>query len=213
MSTETAPRRALVLIDVQNDYDGGALAISHPPFAESIGNIARAMDAAHANGVPIVAVRQMAPPTSPYFTTGTRGGELHDAVGSRPYDHFIEKKLPSAFAGTDLETYLRANGIDTITIAGYMTHNCDLSTIIHAVHMGFEVEFLSDATGSLAYVNSAGSASAEEIHRVMSVVFQSRFAAVCATRDWIAHMADGTRPKRDTIAASHQRALPAERAA
>ena len=213
MSTETAPRRALVLIDVQNDYDGGALAISHPPFAESIANIARAMDAAHANGVPIVAVRQMAPPTSPYFATGTHGGELHDAVASRACDHLIEKKLPSAFAGTDLETYLRANVIDTITIAGYMTHNCDLSTIIHAVHMGFEVEFLSDATGSLAYANAAGSASAEEIHRVMSVVLQSRFAAVCATSDWIAHMAAGTRPERDTIAASHQRALAAAEAA
>ncbi|TJV27730.1 MAG: cysteine hydrolase, partial [Mesorhizobium sp.] len=26
-----APRRALIVVDVQNDYDGGNLAIKHPP--------------------------------------------------------------------------------------------------------------------------------------------------------------------------------------
>ncbi|TKB28757.1 MAG: cysteine hydrolase, partial [Mesorhizobium sp.] len=42
----TQPRRALVVVDVQNDYNGGNLAIQHPPFADSVANVARAMDAA-----------------------------------------------------------------------------------------------------------------------------------------------------------------------
>ena len=203
----TQPRRALVVVDVQNDYDGGNLAIQHPPFAETVVNVARAMDAAAAAGIKVVVIKQMAPETSPIFARGSHGGELHPEIAGRARDHYVEKTLPSAFTGTDLEAWLRANAIDTIVVAGYMTHNCDLSTIIHAVHMGFAVEFLSDASGSVPYANSAGYASAEDIHRVVSVVLQSRFAAVLKTAEWIDCLATGTLPERDTIYASNQRAL------
>lgn len=203
----TQPRRALVVVDVQNDYNGGNLAIQHPPFAETVANVARAMDAAAAAGIKIVIVKQMAPETSPIFAKGSHGGELHPEIARRGHDHYVEKTLPSAFTGTDLEAWLRANAIDTIAVVGYMTHNCDLSTIIHAVHMGFAVEFLSDASGSVPYANSAGYASAEDIHRVVSIILQSRFAAVLKTADWIDCLKTGARPERDTIYASNQRAL------
>ncbi|TKB40252.1 MAG: isochorismatase family protein, partial [Mesorhizobium sp.] len=134
-------------------------------------------------------------------------GELHPEIAGRARDHYVEKTLPSAFTGTDLENWLRANHIDTIAVVGYMTHNCDLSTIIHAVHLGFAVEFLSDASGSVPYANSAGYASAEDIHRVVSVVLQSRFAAVLKTAEWIDCLKTGALPERDTIYASNQRAL------
>ncbi|TIU63819.1 MAG: isochorismatase family protein, partial [Mesorhizobium sp.] len=52
------PGRALVVVDVQNDYNGGNLAIQHPPFAETVANVARAMDAAAAAGIKIVVVKQ-----------------------------------------------------------------------------------------------------------------------------------------------------------
>ncbi|TPI35583.1 cysteine hydrolase [Mesorhizobium sp. B3-1-6] len=203
----TQPRRALVVVDVQNDYNGGNLAIQHPPLTETVANVARAMDAAAAAGIKIVVVRQMAPETSPIFAKGSHGGELHPEIVRRGRDHYVEKTLPSAFTGTDLEAWLRANAIDTIAVVGYMTHNCDLSTIIHAVHMGFAVEFLSDASGSVPYANSAGYASAEDIHRVVSVVLQSRFAAVLKTAEWIDCLKTGALPERDTIYASNQRAL------
>ncbi|ESY13689.1 cysteine hydrolase [Mesorhizobium sp. C386A] len=206
MSANT-PRRALIVIDVQNDYDGGDLAIQYPPFRDSVVNVARAMDAAAAAGVKVVVVKQMAPETSPVFAKGSHGGELHPEIARRSRDHYVEKSLPSAFAGTDLEAWLRANTIDTITVIGYMTHNCDLSTIIHAAHVGFAVEFLSDATGSLPYANSAGYASAEEIHRVVSIILQSRFAAVLKTAEWIDCLKTGALPERDTPYASNQRAL------
>ncbi|TIT83463.1 MAG: cysteine hydrolase [Mesorhizobium sp.] len=203
----TQPRRALVVVDVQNDYNGGNLAIQHPPFADSVANVARAMDAAAAAGIKVVVIKQMAPETSPIFAKGSHGAELHPEIARRARDHYVEKTLPSAFTGTNLEDWLRANGIDTIAVVGYMTHNCDLSTIIHAVHMGFAVEFLSDASGSVPYANSAGYASAEDIHRVVSVVLQSRFAAVLRTADWIDCLKTGSLPERDTIYASNQRAL------
>ena len=206
-ASATQPRRALVIVDVQNDYDGGNLAIQYPPFRDSVVNVARAMDAAAEAGIKIVVVKQMAPETSPIFAKGSHGGELHPEIARRKRDHYVEKVLPSAFTGTDLEAWLRANDVDTIVVVGYMTHNCDLSTIIHAVHMGFAVEFLSDATGSVPYANSAGFASAEEIHRVVTIILQSRFAAVLGTAEWIDCLRTGALPERDTIQASNQRAL------
>ncbi|WP_245464901.1 hypothetical protein [Mesorhizobium sp. M1E.F.Ca.ET.045.02.1.1] len=41
----------------------------------------------------------------------------------------------------------------------------------------------------------------------MSVVLQSRFAAVLKTAEWIDCLRTGTLPERDTIHASNQRAL------
>ncbi|MDO1529477.1 cysteine hydrolase family protein [Fulvimonas sp. R45] len=201
------PRRALVVIDVQNEYETGGLRIQYPPVADSLRNIGRAMDAAHAAGIPVIVAQQSSPVDAPLFATGSRGWQLHEVVASRPRDHYLRKTLPSAFAGTDLGEWLEAHAIDTLAVAGYMTHNCNDTTIKHAFDAGLQVEFLVDASGSVPYANRAGSATAEEIHRVFAVVEQSRYAAVVTTDEWIAHLAAGTTPERDTIHASHQRAL------
>ncbi len=199
-------RRALVVIDVQNDYLGGNLPIEYPPAAQSLANIGRAMDGAKASGIPVVAVHNVLPEGAPFMARGTAGAELHSTVTSRGWDHYVMKNLPSAFAGTDLAEWLRGKRIDTITIVGYMTHNCVFATAIHGVHAGFNIELLADASGSLPYANRAGNASAEEIHRVMTVVMQSRFAAVMSTDEWLGAIDTGVTPERDTIFGSNQRA-------
>ena len=200
------PRRALVVIDVQNEYVSGDLPIEFPPIDTSLANIGRAMDAARAAGVPVVVVQNFAPADSPLFARGSVGAELHPVVASRARDHYVEKSLPSAFAGTDLKAWLAGRGIDTIAVAGFMTHNCDASTVFEATHAGLAVEFLADATGAVPYANDAGSASAEDIHRVFSVVMHSRFAAVASTDAWLAAVEAGVPLARDTIYASNQRA-------
>jgi nicotinamidase-related amidase len=213
MTQHSNPRRALVVVDVQNEYETGGLRIQYPPVADSLRNIGRAMDAAHAAGVPVIVVQQSSPADAPLFATGSRGWELHEVVAGRPRDHYLRKLLPSAFAGTDLGAWLTAHTIDTLAVVGYMTHNCNDTTIKHAFDAGLKVEFLLDASGSVPYANRAGFATAEEIHRVFAVVEQSRFAAVLGTDEWIAHLAAGTLPERDNIHASHQRALATARAA
>jgi len=199
-------RRALIVVDVQNDYVGGALPIEFPDVHKSLNNIGKVMDAASSAAIPVVVVQNILPANAPIMAEGSAGGAIHEMVASRPHDHFVAKKMPSAFAGTDLEEWLRLNAIDTITVIGYMTHNCNLSTMLHAFHSGFAVEFVSDASGSVPYENRAGSASAEEIHRVMSVVLQSRFAAVMTSAEWIAMLQQGSTPERDSILLSNQRA-------
>lgn len=203
----TPPRRALIVIDVQEEYVTGNLPIEYPPIQQSLAQVGKAMDAARAAGLPVVVVQQSSPASAPLFAKGTPGWELHAVVGSRPRDHYIEKAFPSAFAGTDLAAWLEARGIDTITVVGYMTQNCDDSTIKQAERAGLKVEFLQDASGAVSYENRAGFASAEEIHRVFSVVLQSRFASVMDTATWIGAISQGTpAPAVETIFESNQRA-------
>lgn len=199
-------RRALIAVDVQNDYAGGQLPIEYPDVQDSLRNIGIVMDAARAAAIPVVVVQNINPPNAPFMAEGSAGVALHEIVASHPYDHYVSKKLPSAFAGTDLEAWLRQHAIDTVTVIGYMTHNCNLSTMLHAFHSGFAVEFISNASGSVPYENRAGRATAEEIHRVMSVVLQSRFAAVMSAAEWVETLRLGTAPERDSIFSSNRRA-------
>jgi len=199
-------RRALLVIDVQNEYFTGGLPIEYPPTGVSLPNIGRAMDAARAADVPVVVIQHSAPKGSPIFASGSPGWALHPEIARRPHDALFEKGKASSFAGTGLGEWLSARGIDTITIAGYMTHNCDAATTFDANAAGLKVEVLSDATGSLPYTNAAGAATAEEVHRVLTVVFQSNFAAVLDTASWIDGLASGRVPERDNIFSSNRRA-------
>jgi nicotinamidase-related amidase len=202
------PRRALVVIDVQKEYfSGGGLLIEYPPVEKTLPNIGRAMDAAQTAGIPVVVVQHSESAASPLFAKGSPSWELHEIVANRPRDHYIEKAWPSVYTGTDFAEWLEKNGIDTLTVIGYMTHNCDASTIFEATHRGLHVEFLQDASGALPYANEAGQASAEEIHRVFSVVFHSRFAATGSTNAWIAAIQGGGRLEKNNVLASNRAAI------
>ncbi len=200
------PRRALIVIDVQNEYFTGKLPIEYPPVEQSLPNIVQAMKAARESGIPVVVVQHDTPAGAPLFAVGSDGWQLHPQVAALGADHHINKKLASSFTGTGLAQWLADKGIDTLTIAGYMTHNCNASTIYEAAHLGLAVEVLSDATGSLPYENAAGSATAEEIHRVFSVVFHSNFAAVTTTREWADAASAGRSLAKDNIYLSNLRA-------
>jgi nicotinamidase-related amidase len=178
-------KRALLVIDVQNEYFTGKLPVTYPDG--SLTKILHAMDAAAQSGVPVVLIRHAAPqPDSPVFRRGSKEWELRPEVAVRPHDALIDKNLPGSFTGTNLEPWLREHAIDTVVIAGYMTQMCCDTTSRQAVHLGFKVEFLSDGTGTLDSSNSAGSVTADELHRAILVVQQSRFSRVMTTEEWIA---------------------------
>lgn len=199
-------KRALIVIDVQNEYFDGKLPIEFPPVNCSFANILRAMDAADAAGMPVIVVENILKEDYPVFARGSQGAELNPAIAERKRSHLVTKSFPSGFAGTGLKEWLKERGIDTVAIIGYMTQNCDLSAAVHAIHLGFAVEFLSDATGAISLANRAGYASAEDIHRVVCVVLQSRFAAVMSTDEWVTLLEKGSEARRDTILGSLQKA-------
>jgi nicotinamidase-related amidase len=207
MSNTTTPRRALVVIDVQNEYfEGGGLPIEYPPILDTLPNVTKAMDAARAAGTPVVVVRHHAPKGAPVFQADTHNGQLHPEIAKRPHDHLVTKSFPSVFTGTDFADWIARNQIDTLSVAGYMTQNCDASTVFEAMHRGLSVEFLSDASGALPYENAAGKVTAEEIHHVFSVVFHSNFAAVTTTDAWISAMREGQVIPKDNVVLSNRRA-------
>jgi nicotinamidase-related amidase len=175
--------RALLVIDVQDEYFTGALPITHP--AGHLDRILEAMDAATAAGVPVVVVQHHFPGADkPFFRKGTPGWELHPEVARRPRDLLLEKSLPGSFTNTALERWLRERDIDTVTIAGYMTHMCCDTTAREAVHRGFTVEFLSDATGTLPLSNSAGEVTAEELQRSILCAQQMLLSEVLPLATW-----------------------------
>ncbi|HEX7763324.1 MAG TPA: cysteine hydrolase family protein [Cellvibrio sp.] len=206
----TKPRRALIVIDVQNEYFTGNMPIEFPPVDTSLPNILLAIKTAQANGTPVVLVQHDAPEASPVFAKGSNGWQLHPAIADVAADHRINKVLADVFTQTDLKQWLTDNNIDTLSITGYMTHNCNASTIYHAAHEGYKVEVLSDATGALPYQNAGGKASAEEIHRVFNTVFHSNFAAVVTTQDWIGAVNNQTALEPDNVYVSNLTARTAK---
>ena len=203
------PKRALIVIDVQNEYFTGKLRIEYPDVRVTLPNIVRAMDAAAAAGIPVVVVQHLFPAAAPVFARGSESAELHPEVEKRQRDLLVEKSVASALTGTPLAAWLKARGIDTLSIVGYMTHNCDDSTARQAHHEGWKVELLHDASGSLPYRNAIGAATAEEIHRVFTVVMHTGFAAVASTYDWLAAVQRGEALQPDNVFLSNQRALTA----
>jgi nicotinamidase-related amidase len=82
---------------------------------------------------------------------------VHPVLAPTPGDVVITKHRVSAFAGTDLEMVLRANGIDTLVLTGIATSGVVLSTIRHA----------ADADYRLIVVADCCSDPDPEVHRVL----------------------------------------------
>jgi nicotinamidase-related amidase len=193
-------KRALIVIDVQNEYFTGALPITYP--AGHLSNIARVMDVATTQGIPmIVAQHTFTQSDTPFFKRNTTEWQLHPEVADRSYDLLIEKNYPGCFTGTELEAWLQEREIDTLVIAGYMSHMCCDTTARQAMHLGLNVEFLSDATATLAVSNSAGSVSAEEMHRSILVAQQMMISTVLSTEEWIDRVLVPTSPNAPRLSA------------
>ena len=156
------------------------------------------MDTAHDAGIPVVVVQNVPPGTEiPAPTTGIWG--LHPSIADRQMDHLVVKGLPSSFAETDLDRWLRGRGITTLTLVGFMAHNCVDATARDAAHRGYAVEVLDDATGTLPYANAAGAVDAQTLHETVLVVLHARFAAVASTAAWSRAVTAGTTLPRGDV--------------
>lgn len=178
-------KRALIVVDVQNEYfDGGALPISYPP--NSFSRIKEAIAEAQKAGIFIVLVQHTSlKENAGAFARGSHLWEFHDDIKAIKPDLYIEKNHASSFVGTDLNYRLRNLGIDTVAIVGYMTQNCCDATARDASQLGFNVEFLSDANGTLAFSNEAGEVSAEALHKAFLVAQAFGFSRVLTLNEWI----------------------------
>lgn len=173
--------RALLVIDAQNEYFTGALPITHP--RDHFPQLLEVVDHAASKKIPTVFVRHHET-TLPIFQRDTDGWKLHPEIDARPRDLLLDKGLPGCFTNTLLQEWLESRKIDTLTIAGYMTHICCDTTARQAMHRGYKVEFLSDATGTLALDNQAGKVTAEELHRSILCAQQHFISEVIDRNSW-----------------------------
>ncbi len=203
-SIMSTPRRALVLVDVQQQYFRGPLEIQFPPHQESIGMIGKAIDAATAAGIPVAAIQHSAGEGAPVFAPGTVEYNLHPEVEARRKDSWkdVVKEYGSVYAGTDLAEWLRQHDVDTVTLVGYMTNNCILASAVEAEFIGFSTEVLSDATGAINLANDAGFADAQTVHTTLMALLNSNWAAVSSTDAWVDALNAGNALERSDLGSS-----------
>src|SRR5438552_13394886 len=118
------PKRALVLIDVQNDYfPGGRWTLSGIESAAD--NAAKVLAAARAAGDLVVHVRhEFARPDPPFFAPGSDGARIHPKVRAGDGEPVVLKHHVNAFRETDLKAILDRHGVGEVVICGAMSHRC-----------------------------------------------------------------------------------------
>ncbi|MHA2790184.1 isochorismatase family protein [Corynebacterium sp. S7] len=178
--------RAVILVDVQNEYFDGPLEIQYPPREQSLQKIHQVLDAAEANNIPVALVEHLYPEGAPVFAPNTTAQETHPEIQERMTENWAQftKSYGSVFPGTGVQQWLEDNNVNTITLVGYMTNNCILATAADAEPKGINVEVISDATGAINLSNSAGTATAQQVHETLMALLNSNFAAVGTTKEW-----------------------------
>jgi nicotinamidase-related amidase len=118
------------------------------------------------------------------FVEGAAGSEIHPAVAPRAGEVVVTKHRVSAFAGTDLDMILRANGIETMVLAGIATSGVVLSTVRHAADADYRVVVIADCCSD----------PDPEVHRILlEKVFQRQTTVVNAD-EVVGALALGGRP-------------------
>jgi nicotinamidase-related amidase len=146
--TTLDPKTALVVIDLQQGV--AALPTAHP-VEGVIANSRKLADAFRAGGLPVILVNVNGAPsgrTERSMPGGPRPegwDKLVPELNQQPTDHLVTKKTRGAFTGTDLEKYLKDNGVTQIVLTGISTSAGVESTARNAHELGFNVTLATDA--------------------------------------------------------------------
>jgi len=138
-------KKALLVIDVQNDYfPGGQLPLWN--VEATLENIERAIRIAREKGIPVILIQHFTDPNvAPMFNAGTDGAEIHPRIrAAAPDAPVVAKGHADSFHETTLEEVLSNVGATTLLVCGMMTQNCVTHTAISKAAEKYEVMILSD---------------------------------------------------------------------
>lgn len=79
---------------------------------------------------------------------GTDGVRVIEDLEAGVADIVVEKRMLSAFFGTDLDFTLRQKRVKTVIVVGVATWACVLKTVFDAAEMGYEVIVPADCCAS-----------------------------------------------------------------
>ena len=164
--------RALIVVDVQNDFcEGGSLAVAGGAAAAS--GIAELLASAHGYDTVVATRDHHIDPGAhfsstpdyvdswpPHCVAGTPGARFHPNLGSPRFDAVFDKgdlaAAYSGFEGTDRATgagladYLRAAGVEQVDVCGIATDFCVRATALDAAAEGFDTSVLLALTAAVA---------------------------------------------------------------
>jgi nicotinamidase-related amidase len=183
----TNPRRntmktALIVIDVQESF-------AHRPYFSEM-NLPTYLQHQNAliagcisQGVPIVRVFHVEGAKVASNPFALESGKISPLHGLADFDaaHTVYKSRHSALVGTGLDVWLTQQGIQKLIISGIRTEQCCETTTRHASDLGWQVDYVTDATLTFDMQNADGSTlSTADIKTRTATVLDGRFARVCA---------------------------------
>jgi len=175
--------RALVIVDIQNDYFPGGAHPLHEPQAAAAA--ARAvLDRFRAAGEEVIHVQHVwDAPDAPFMRPGTDGVEINAAVAPRSGEPVIVKDAPNAFLRTGLERELRERGVDALVVCGMMTSMCVDATVRAAADLGFEVTVVHDACAAPALAFGEVAVPAPAVGAAFLAALADGYASVVAAAE------------------------------
>lgn len=170
--------RALVVIDIQNDYfPGGANPVAGPEAAAA--EARTLLDAFRASGEPVFHIRHVwDAPDALYLRPGTPGGEINAAVEPQAGEAVVDKAFPNAFLETSLDGDLKDAGVDRLVVCGMMTSMCVDATVRAAVDLGYEVSVAHDACATMPLEFGGRRIEAQDVHAAFLAALADGYATV-----------------------------------
>ena len=155
---------ALLVIDIQASTfidDSAVRSIDNMPGYRERMLLARtAIDAAHANDIPVIFIQEVHRTDHIDFGRELDGDEdvhcLEDRPGTKiakeemgfqPGDYIVPKRRYSAFFGTDLEILLRGLKTDTLLMCGGLTDVCVHYTFVDGHQSDYFCRVIEDCVG------------------------------------------------------------------
>jgi nicotinamidase-related amidase len=176
-----AREACLILIDMQNEYLDGPVAVREA--ARAVAKTARLLAAARAAGAPILHVAHKGR-AGGMFDRGAARGQIIEALAPLPGESVIEKTLPNAFAATELKDLVAASQRSNILLTGFMTHMCVSSTARAALDLGLRTTIAADCCGTRDLPDGRGGViAAPMVHDVALAELADRFAIIATDVD------------------------------
>jgi nicotinamidase-related amidase len=172
---------ALLVIDVQQGMDDPRGGERNNPDAEQ--RVADLLAAWRGAGRTVIHVQHLSlEPDSP-LREELPGNAFKTEALPIPGEPIFRKHVNSAFIGTELETYLRANDIGALVLVGMTTDQCVSTTARMAANLGFTVTVVEDATATFERQGPDGKHySADIMHRVELASLNGEFATIGSAR-------------------------------
>lgn len=170
--------KALVLIDLQNDYfPGGRMELSGADAA--LAQAARLLAKFRDRAMPVIHIQHIAKQAgASFFLPDTAGAEIHPAVRPSVGERVIVKHFPSAFRGTDLAETLRTMSVTKLVMAGMMTHMCVDTSVRAAADLGFQCSLAHDACATKDLQFGDSKVAAVDVQVAYLAALNGAFASV-----------------------------------